>query len=612
MNIQNIPFTELIKYEEIPKKHEDILFRFVSIIGSSYYINFDIEVHKKLTEKEDHKYFDSRFSGTNIIERFITLYEHLPSDPITVTFHVIPNSMFSWYKNKGLHILRSMFSNYFKRSHDTFKPVYDYPVINDDLYIVGNHEYDHEKLSKQINESSNNMIEVGIHNMHEKKDIVLKSILNNYEKIYVMPVTNLRSYISIFYGFNRKPKEDKVSKETVQSIFNYCLNCIRSERVSFYKLFSKCINEFISKGYTKYVVDRIKDYQNINFIKASNISRMYDFDIIIIKKDYNYMHPKTILIDLKNCHNIDNDIALDHELNKIKSELNYYDQSRYSALTDKIKISLLFSKKYSRAYYKLMEIFIVLKYHKEKSVLKALHTCEAPGMWIVVAKNYCKKYNIEYDWDASTLEAISHDTYGLIKKYPEKWKYRDILSVDYIKEIYGNDYNLFTSDVGILNDEWKDQEDVLKRLQIFSFLAGLSSLSIGGDLIIKCFLPSKSNELKWLHHTASNNFKYVYAIKPSLNPSSSEYYFVCFGLKIKYTLYEILDIINNNTFSEFNSVFKRKDLTPIMENNIKWIARNIMVYQNPDLLPSQFLLQQKYKRWWDSNFSIEYKNMKKK
>lgn len=220
------------------------------------------------------------------------------------------------------------------------------------------------------------------------------------------------------------------------------------------------------------------------------------------------------------------------------------DLDKYEKITDKFNVSSLFKKKLkkingneiSQAFLKITEILHNIKVIKKCANISVLHLCEAPGQFILGFMHYCKNNGIDYKWKATSLKSGFGDRYGLMKKYPQSWTFGingtgDITDIDNIKYLAQNKYDIVTSDCGLCTDTFGMQEEQLSRLNYYQITAILLCLLPGGNALFKTFLPGTLPQTISLFYILHSSFNEVIYFKPSLNPSSSEYYVICLGYK---------------------------------------------------------------------------------
>lgn len=239
------------------------------------------------------------------------------------------------------------------------------------------------------------------------------------------------------------------------------------------------------------------------------------------------------------------------ELFKYKMYLDSLNQVRYAEFTNNIKQSkfvkhLVFKEigiKVSQAFLKMIEIIHEFNFI-DKTNIKTLHICEAPGQFVMAFKYYCQKNGIIYDWVANSLNPnnkdnikkyggnIFSDVYGLMKSNPDKWIWGadqtgDITNIDNIKELTKNKYDVITSDCGLPTDEFGLQEDQMAFINLCQIIVILFGIRKNGNACFKTYLPCSKIITITLIHLIVESFENVYMFKPSLNPSSSEIYIVC-------------------------------------------------------------------------------------
>jgi hypothetical protein len=252
--------------------------------------------------------------------------------------------------------------------------------------------------------------------------------------------------------------------------------------------------------------------------------------------------------------------------------------------------------KISNGFVKLWEILHTFKpMSLNAKKFRVFHMCESPGQMIMCAKYFAEtKYPniVDYDWVANSLnpynpyvkknfEAVP-DTYGLIKKYPQKWLWGadntgDITNTKNIKWLskYINDkwlskgvsLDLITGDAGTGSES---SALILQKLDLGQAIATVACSSIGGNCIIKHFSPYITTNSETLDATSFFvSYIYLYYItfedvsifKPySSDLSSGEFYiigknFIGIDNSSLERLYKCLDNFKTN-----NAIFEKESL----------------------------------------------------
>lgn len=201
-------------------------------------------------------------------------------------------------------------------------------------------------------------------------------------------------------------------------------------------------------------------------------------------------------------------------------------------------------------------------------------------MFILAFDDYCKRHNLSYSWSATTLhlDIGLPDDYGIIKRNKQKWKFYDIRDLTYLREIYGTNFNVYTADVGLPDPTFGNKEEQLKELQLHAYIKGIACLSINGILITKMFAPCLSSICQFIFTHAYKLFREVLIIKPSLNPSSHEFYMCCIGMKYKESFSRLLEYSTQDIPSSDHSI-GMEAMIGVMNNTSRWITNSLMIYQ---------------------------------
>ena len=253
----------------------------------------------------------------------------------------------------------------------------------------------------------------------------------------------------------------------------------------------------------------------------------------------------------------------------------------------------------TQAFLKMLEILHNIKDVLPKKI-QAVHTCEAPGMFVQASIHFTSRHNIEYDWCASTLEESDiGDDHHFISGNRSRWSFRDITDPTYLNELYEKQsWNFFTSDVGIPNENYLvNREDTMYYLDMCSYTAGLAALRVGGIMVLKLYLPSSN--LHVLYHSGLDLFDSIRVIKPSQNPRSHEYYCVLIGMKKKLSIEAILQLRSVPPTLQDSPI----ELMDIVTTNLKqkMAFNSIYFLQDEEMKPYITKLKQlkrEYEAWY--------------
>jgi len=229
---------------------------------------------------------------------------------------------------------------------------------------------------------------------------------------------------------------------------------------------------------------------------------------------------------------------------KLKWEMRYYKgkgTKRQVPNLDTLVQQRLGDSSISQAWLKMYEIIIDcdLVPRTQKGTFRSFHICEAPGTFINALNNYIRtKTNYtDFDWMAQSLNprtAKIADTYGLIRRHPERWDWGatrtgDITEVEniryYMKKVqrhHGNQsVNLMTSDCGLPMGDPK-----YEFVAFASYVAILAILPRGGTMVYKILSPIDLPLIWNLIYITFTNFKELAFFKPVQNSQSREFYIV--------------------------------------------------------------------------------------
>ena len=229
---------------------------------------------------------------------------------------------------------------------------------------------------------------------------------------------------------------------------------------------------------------------------------------------------------------------------KLKWEMRYYKgkgAKRQVPNLDTLVQQRLGDSSISQAWLKMYEIITDCELipRNQKGTFRSFHICEAPGTFINALNNYIrtKTSYSDFDWMAQSLNprtAKIADTYGLIRRHPERWDWGatrtgDITEVEniryYMKKVqrhHGNQsINLMTSDCGL-----PFGTDKYELVAFASYVAILAILPRGGTMVYKILSPIDLPLIWNLIYITFTNFKELAFFKPVQNSQSREFYIV--------------------------------------------------------------------------------------
>lgn len=451
------------------------------------------------------------------------------------------------------------------------------------------------------------MKKYGINNYDGKDyNIFVTKILKNVDPVINKFVENFYGKINGYYqniDVIHKKYFDKINDVTYEEL----INIIDKKAI----LNNKNIDSLA------FQYDLPLDY---NFISKLNptvdpISAILSFTPPLIISIINYEQTK----DPNNLIKISNNNLENTLLNTIKEKLNINkigidsrEPEKWNEIVYQLNISQQVMKsirnKYNitvtRAFVKLYEIYSELPIINDKPELQSLHICEAPGHFINATNYYIKTFypNTKHMWYGNSLNpnnkenikkygTLFNDSYGFMKKYPERWLWGandtgDItnpINIEYFKKKYEHKMNILTSDCGLGSSErfeYYAQEDWMSILNFSQIFVSLITLKIGGTGIFKFFIPfSKPLTLSMLN-LLSVYFEHLNIIKPiTSSPTNNEIYFVAINKKYHLTennYNKFIDILKN--FSNTIKLFET-----ISENFIKQIYEASEMFVNAQI-----------------------------
>ena len=332
-------------------------------------------------------------------------------------------------------------------------------------------------------------------------------------------------------------------------------------------------------------------------------------------------------------------------IDKYKKELNNYqffidtrDVKKWKSITQKTNLPLYIKTyvrdKYnmpnvSRAFVKMYEILSSFNLIDNKCKCNALHMCEAPGEFIEATYHYTHSNNIEYKWNANSLNYksplarlkygyILGDFFSLIKKYPNNWLFgaddtgdiTDVQNIEHIsqkaKENLGI-INLITSDCGLdPSCDPEEHETTMSQVNLAQVVLCLKTLAIHGNAVFKTYIPFSRPITRSILLLLSNSFEKITLTKQIAgSPGSSEIYVVCqnyLKTDIDFTyLFERLSKFNPTLDLYVNYPtpfldFLENAVESYIKKQVSIIKRNFYYYENTNILKKHLPEMEKYKK----------------
>jgi hypothetical protein len=316
-------------------------------------------------------------------------------------------------------------------------------------------------------------------------------------------------------------------------------------------------------------------------------------------------------------------------------------------LTNKVQF-LLHDYNISQAWLKMYEIITDcdLIPTNRKGTYKSFHICEAPGTFISCIHNYIHtKTNYDtFEWKAQSLKprgakskaTTIGDTYGFIKRYPDKWDFGsddtgDITNIEnikyYAKMAKDMNINLMTSDCGL---PWGDSK--YYQVAYASYVSILYSLPQNGTMLYKILSPIDIPLIWNLIYITYTNFKEMYFFKPIQNSQSREFYIIgkgylgteqtilnkLLGLIPKFEESGVGSKFNKEEYNLFNDTYPEEFVIQVQNiceklasNYVNSIERIIYYVDNVDALGKEYQKHiESYMKEKNEDWIRKYKVMK--
>lgn len=360
-----------------------------------------------------------------------------------------------------------------------------------------------------------------------------------------------------------------------------------------------------------------KQKKTVSSLKHSTIS----LKDAIYKSNKSLIHAGTLIDDRK-----DFTKSNPNELYyMLKEQFRYYKATTPRKVQNLDKQVQFMLKDYSisQAWLKMYEIITDCNLipTNRKGIYKSFHICEAPGTFINCINNYIHtKTNYDaFEWKAQSLKPRGSkskadtigDTYGLIKRYPDKWDFGvddtgDITNIEnikyYAKMAKDMNINLMTSDCGLPMGDTK-----YYQVAYASYVSLLYSLPKNGTLLYKVLSPIDMPLIWNLIYITYTNFKEMYFFKPVQNSQSREFYIIGKGYlgTDQNILDKLLELIpkfdeNSTTFNKeeydlFNDSYPEEFVIQVQNicerlasNYVNSIERIIYYVDNVDALGKEY------------------------
>jgi cap2 methyltransferase len=427
------------------------------------------------------------------------------------------------------------------------------------------------------------------------------------DKYYITSFLDYNKNIDYIKDFIKKEDEQK-NRAFNEMINNY--NYVKNEQE-----YSKESGIKAEKNLILQIFKRSLKYLRKNNIpikvKYANIDR--EILDITNKVDMSY-YSKEFRGNKEGENNFEKLYENENRLKIYKRKLDFIDEREYYNVSKiftkpfkglKEEISWRIGKNISQAFIKMYEILNLYNFFSEEKTITTFHCCEAPGQFILATKTYIEKYypNSELNWGAQSLHPgegyALGDDYGFIKNNVDRWdfgadKTGDISKLKNIKyyKKYFEKCDLVTFDCGFsFNTNFKAtyQDKIMAELNFAAGLMILNGLKIGGNFVIKVFLPQSLPGIICLNYIFVKYFRKVYVYKSFQNTNSSEVYII--GKKYKGIDQELLDkmfkVYKSRKFDDFfvdiEDSFK-KEYTDIMsffiQKNINSLTSTVYYIEN--------------------------------
>jgi hypothetical protein len=239
-------------------------------------------------------------------------------------------------------------------------------------------------------------------------------------------------------------------------------------------------------------------------------------------------------------------IDLFHQFDSIKEKF-YYSMSRlmdpFAFYKKKVQHLVYPNHSMTNAWLKCWEMIHTFELVPREGNFNVFCNAEFPGAFLFAINHLVRtKTRATFDWTANSLYpsdkngSVLGDTFGLYRRYPQKWCMDATHSGDVtkqetiqrIKERCGRSVDLYTSDIGMemTHDTFEKQETLEAPLHLGQVVCGLHVLRPGGNLVCKTFMFFSPFSISLLY-LMSQCFEEFYITKPETSrPLNSEVYVV--------------------------------------------------------------------------------------
>lgn len=491
---------------------------------------------------------DNKNVGVDLMDEFRShiIVDYLHNNPMLFSKKVL---RVVWINALGTK--RTIVGNNIQRAgSNTFKyifPIYDYSdifhphmkVINDCIKMKNELEPDpiynfYSSISEYTLSKNNDEYVFCIiynHNLDLEQWNLIERILTSCDRIVSFNITpsNIKLYgyfeelevtkymnSAIFHEHKRLRKYVDNS-HAVKNVLHLIKSMLRYDRPTEHLYFKFILNYFlqdssvrINNEHLKYII-----YSNINDcakVSLDNVKYVLGYNDNyyqqgnMLQNNFDYMSTK-----------ITGSLSIRRENDPMRGFKN-------KSKEDQIEIKKFVKKRYgimpNSSFIKLMIILYDIGLNLSNTI-NSLHLCEAPGYWIKCVEIYKKdNYNQSYDdWKAVTLP----EGFEVLKLFDKKrWILEDITTIS--PQTLGKS-NFITSDLGIPDVSFRPEDKLLPaNLAVLNIID--KQLLLGGNAIIKYFLPASNEEILRIIYKLVNEFTTTIYHKPNVNIHSSEFYII--------------------------------------------------------------------------------------